>query len=266
MKRPFNVASASNRNQTSRIPRWLAVILGVPLEMKLVGANLVVVAVAALLLFGPAHLQTTAMDDAYIAITGLIVSAIVNFLLVRLALGPVGALEQVANRVSGGRIAASRVPGSIVADHELARLSATINEMLDSLSANRIRMEQLSAEAIYARETERVRVARELHESIGQMLATATFQLDTLAFEMGNSKTSTRLAQVRQLLRSASDEIRNVSQSVHPRNAADLAPSASTQGLPDSDRSGGASFDRRGLPTRHDMQYIDMGSPGTGLP
>jgi signal transduction histidine kinase len=265
VKRPFNVASATNRNQTPRIPRWLAVILGVPLEMKLVGANLVVVAVAALLLFGPAHLQTTAMDDAYIAIAGLIVSAIVNFLLVRLALGPLGALEQVADRVSGGRIAA-RVPRSIVADHELARLSATINQMLDSLSANRIRMEQLSAEAIYARETERVRVGRQLHESIGQMLATATFQLDTLAFEMGNSKTSTRLAQVRQLLRSASDEIRNVSQSVHPRDAADLVANTSTEGLPESERPGRATFDRRGLPTRNDMQYIDMGSPGTGLP
>jgi signal transduction histidine kinase len=265
MKRPFNVASASNRNQTPRIPRWLAVILGVPLEMKLVGANLVVVTVAALLLFGPAHLQTTAMDDAYIAIAGLIVSAIVNFLLVRLALGPVGALEQVAERVSGGGIAA-RVPGSLVADHELARLSATINEMLDSLSANRIRMEQLSAEVIYARETERARVARELDESIGQMLATATFQLDTLASEMGNSKTSTRLAQVRQLLRSANDEIRNVSQSVHRRNAADLVANTSAEELPESARSGGASFDRRGLPTHHDMRYIDMGSLGSSLP
>jgi signal transduction histidine kinase len=265
MKRPFNVTSASNRNQTPRIPRWLAVILGVPLEMKLVGANLVVVTVAALLLFGPAHLQTTAMDDAYIAIAGLIVSAIVNFLLVRLALGPVGALEQVADRVSGGRIAA-RVPGSIVADHELARLSATINEMLDSLSANRIRMEQLSAEVIYARETERVRVARELQESIGQMLATASFQLDTLAFEMGNSKISARLAEVRQLLRSANDEIRNVSQSIHPRNAADIVPNTSTARVAASEGHGGASFDRRGLPTRNEIQYIDMGSFGTSLP
>jgi signal transduction histidine kinase len=265
MKRTLSVASASNRNHTRRIPRWLAVILGVPLEVKLVGANLVVVTVAALLLFGPAHLQTTALDDAYIAIAGLIVSAIVNFLLVRLALGPVGALEQVADRVSGGRIAA-RVPRSIVADHELARLSATINEMLDSLSANRIRMEQLAAEVIYARETERVRVARELQESIGQMLANASFQLDTLAFEMGNSKTSTRLTQVRQLLRSANDEIRNVSQSVHPRNAADIVPNTSAGGVPESEATGGASFDRRGLPSHHDIQYIDMGSLGSSLP
>ena len=253
MRRTSNTVTLAKGTQ-SRIPRWLAAILGVPLEMKLFGANLVIVSVAALLLFAPARLGTTAMQDAYIAIGALIIGAIVNFLLVRLALTPVGALERVATGVSGGRFAA-RVPGSIVADHELARLSATINEMLDSLSANRIRMEQLSAEVIYARETERVRVARQLHDSIGQMLATATFQLDTLAFEMGNSKVSPRLAEVRRLLRSANDEIRNVSQSLHPRNTADVASTDE----PAEPRSRGSSFDRQGLPSRHDTQYIEPG-------
>jgi signal transduction histidine kinase len=258
MKRPSNTVTLA-KGTKARIPRWLAAILGVPLEMKLFGANLVIVVVAALLLFAPARLGTTAAQDAYIAIGALVVGTIVNFLLVRLALSPVGALERVTNAMSGGRIAA-RIPGSVVADHELARLSATINEMLDSLSANRIRMEQLSAEVIYARETERVRVARQLHDSIGQMLATATFQLDTLAFEMGNSKVSPRLAQVRQLLRSANDEIRNVSQSLHPRNAADVVSSTAIDEPAEPRLSGGSSFDRRGLPTRHDMQYVELES------
>jgi signal transduction histidine kinase len=265
MKRRFKTLTVVNGKEVPRVPHWLAAILGVPLEMKLFGANLIVVAVAAVLLLAPARLHTTELEDAFIAIAALVVGAIVNFVLVRLALSPVGALERIASGVSGGGFAA-RVPGSIVADHELARLSETINNMLDSLSANRGRMEQLAAEAVYARETERARVERELDESIGQTLATATFELDTLAFELENSKVSPRLAHLRQLLRSATDQIRNVSQTVHPRNVADLASATSTDERAETRGSGGSSFDRRGLPTNHDAHYVEFGSPGSILP
>jgi signal transduction histidine kinase len=261
MKRLLRPGAFVRGPETLQLPRWLRAILGIPLEMKLFGANLIVVTVAALLLFAPARSQTTALEDAYIAIAAMIVVAIVNFMLVRLALGPLGALERVANGVSGGRFG-DRVPGSIVADHELARLSKTINDMLDALSENRVRMEQLAAEVVYAKEAERARVAGELHQSIGQTLATATFELDTLAFEIGNSKVSPRLAQVRQLLRSANDEIRSVSQSLHPRKAADLVSTTSADDLGEPGHLGGSPFDRRGLPTRHDLEYLELGSRG----
>jgi signal transduction histidine kinase len=264
MKRPFKSVTVINGREVPRLPHWLVAILGVPLEMKLFGANLIVVTVAAVLLLTPARLHATALEDSFIAIAALILGAIVNFVLVRLALGPVGALERIASGVSGGRFAA-RVPGSIVADHELARLSETINNMLDSLSADRGRVEQLEAEVVYARETERARIESKLDESIGQTLATATFELDTLAFELENSKVSPRLAHLRQLLRSASDQIRNISQTVHPRNVSDIA-SATPDDRAETRGSAGSSFDRRGLATNHDMHYIEFGSRGSMLP
>src|SRR5687768_17899699 len=138
----------------SRVPSSLRVLLEVPLEIKLLGANLIILGVAVLVLFGPIHLHPGRLTDVYVVVAALILSAAVNFALVRLALRPVNALERVARLVSEGRLA-ERVPESIVADRELTRLLTTINEMLDSLAAGRERMRKLGAEVVYAEERER---------------------------------------------------------------------------------------------------------------
>lgn len=137
-------AARIRRKDESRIPRWLHPILEVPLELKLLGANLVIVGVAFLLLFGPVKLQPSRLTDAYIVVAVLMLGAAVNIGLVRLALRPLTSIERVAKWVSQGRLG-ERVPSSVVADHELARLSRTINQMLDSLAADRKRIETLGA-------------------------------------------------------------------------------------------------------------------------
>jgi HAMP domain-containing protein len=144
-------AERIRQNDKPRIPRWLHRILEVPLELKLLGANLIILGVALLLLFGPHDLQPSRVADAYIVVAVLFLGATVNFYLVRLALTPLKSIERVAKSVSQGRFG-ERVPASIVADRELARVSRTINEMLDSLAADRKRIETLVAEAPYAEE------------------------------------------------------------------------------------------------------------------
>ena len=216
-----------------RLPPWLRALLGVPLEIKLLGANLIIVGLAVLVLFAPAHLLPGPLTDLYVVIAALIVGAIVNFALVRLALLPINALERVAKLVSEGRLA-ERVPASVVADRELTHLSMTINEMLDSLAAGRERMRKLGAEVVYAEERERAQVARELHDSVGQTLAAASFQIAAVAHEIGNHAASARLAGVRELLRTALEEIRNVSRSLHPRVATDLGLPTALEALGDA--------------------------------
>ena len=215
------------------IPHWLRLILGVPLDMKLLGANLIILGVAVLVLFGPIHLHPGRLTDVYVVVAGLIIGATVNFALVKLALRPINALQRVARRVSEGRLA-ERVPDSIVADRELTQLSTTINEMLDKLAAGRERMRKLGAEVVYAEERERAQVARELHDSVGQTLAAASFQIAAAAHEIGNHIASSRLAAVRELLRTALEEIRNVSRSLHPRVATDLGLPSALEALGDA--------------------------------
>jgi HAMP domain-containing protein len=194
----------------SRIPRWLRAILEVPLEVKLLGANLIIVSVAVLLLFGPVQLQPTRLTDAYIVVAALILGATVNSWLVRLALGPLKSIERVAKWVSQGRND-KRVPASMVADHELRRLSIILNDMLDNLMADRVRMETLSAEVAYA---ERSQVVQELRDSLGQKLADASRQITAVANEVVSHAHASRLAEISALLRSATKDVRNISHTV----------------------------------------------------
>jgi signal transduction histidine kinase len=228
-RNPFGVTSSP------RMTGWLGRILVVPLEQKLLGANLVIVAVALLVLFAPIHLNPGRLTDVLIVVTALTIGGLANVALVRLALRPIRTLERVARRVSEGRLA-ERVPPSIVADRDLAQLSATINDMLDKLAAGRERMRKLGAEVVYAEEKERARVAHELHESVGQTLAAASFQTAAIAYEIGDHEASPRVSEVRQLLRSAIEEIRNVSRSLHPRVTTDLGLPSALEALADSTR------------------------------
>jgi len=218
---------------TPWITRWLRAILAVPLEQKLVGANLVILGVAALVLFGPVHPNPGRLTDVLVVISALVAGALANFGLVKLALRPINTLEHVARRVSEGRLA-DRVPPSIFADRDLAQLAATINDMLDSLAAGRERMRKLGAEVVYAEENERARVAKELHDSVGQTLAAISFQAAVIANEIGDHEAAPRLAEVRQLLRSSIEEIRNVSRSLHPRVTTDLGLPSALEALADA--------------------------------
>jgi signal transduction histidine kinase len=215
------------------LPLLLRLFLGVPLEVKLLGANVIILGAAVLVLFAPARLQSEPLTDLIIVVASLIVGAIVNFTLVRLALRPINSLQRVAKLVSEGRLS-ERVPASAVADRQLTHLSATINEMLDSLEAGRDRMRKLGAEVVYAEERERAQVARELHDSVGQTLAAASFQIAAVAHEIGDHNASARLAGVRELLRTALEEIRNVSRSLHPRVATDLGLPTALEALGDA--------------------------------
>jgi signal transduction histidine kinase len=266
-------AAGIRRKDTPRVPRWLRLILEVPLEMKLVGANLIIVGVAGLLLFGPVRLQPTRLTDAYIVVAALILGATVNFVLVRVALGPIESLERVARWVSEGRLA-ERVPASMVADRELARLSKTINEMLDSLAAGRERMEKLGEEVIYAEERERSQVAQQLHDSVGQKLADASFQIAGAANEMKSDARAIRLADARALLRAAIEEIRNISGSSHPHIVADPGLPRALERLGDTTRERplinlrstvdtpeGLIPDRRAAAVSQGIREVQSGSP-----
>lgn len=232
---PVRDARRFAQGNEPQLPGWLRSLLGIPLELKLLGANLIILGLAVLVLVAPARLLPGPLTDAYVILIALIAGTSVNLVLVRLALRPVNELERVAKLVSEGRLA-ERVPASIVADRELTHLSMTINKMLDSLSVGRERMRKLGAEVVYAEERERAQVARELHDTVGQTLAAASFQVAAVAHEIGDHSAAERLTGVRELLRTALEEIRNVSRSLHPRVATDLGLPTALEALGDATR------------------------------
>jgi signal transduction histidine kinase len=169
---------------------------------------------------------------AWVLTTGLgalALSVVVNVLLVRLALRPLGALERTAERVWRGDLGA-RVPSSPLADRDMARVGRTINLLLDALHDDRARMGRLAAKVISAQDEERSRIGRELHDSTAQTLAGLMFQLSAAARDAAPAQRE-RLAELRDMATAALEEVRTLSHTVYPRVLDDLGLAAALEWL-----------------------------------
>jgi two-component system sensor histidine kinase UhpB len=107
---------------------------------------------------------------------GLAVLLTVNLVLMRRAFAPLARLAGLMNAIDPlepGR----RLP-AFGPESEVTRLTETFNEMLDRLETER---RESGYRALVAEETERRRVAAELHDEIGQRLTALLLQIDRLS-------------------------------------------------------------------------------------
>jgi signal transduction histidine kinase len=204
-------------------------ILSVPLLWKLAGANLLI-ALAAVL--GVAAERRFNLPGNAVSVLGfaLAASLVVNFLLVYIALRPLSDLEAAAAHVSAGDLAA-RVPPSMLADRNMARVGSTLNTLLDRLTRDRARLRRLAAQVISAQDEERARVARELHDSTAQTLTAVMLQLGAAAHESSSSEMDESFATMRELVADALEEVRSLSHTMHPRVLDDLGLAAALEWL-----------------------------------
>lgn len=182
--------------------------LRAPLAVKVVGANLLVVAilVAAWRASGLMRLGDWEVVGG---------AAVIHLILVIVALRPIRDLDAVAARVWNGDYAA-RVRRSAVADEDVLRVGAMFNILLDSLAADRTRVRALASQVIATGEIEQAKVARELHDSIAQHLAALMFQLSATSRDCNDPAVATRLAAARDDVRAITEEVRNLSQAIRP--------------------------------------------------
>jgi signal transduction histidine kinase len=225
------------------VRRMMQRILGVPLVAKLLGANVLIVASALVV-------QTIAFDGRGAEIVSVLVALaaalVVNLILVRLALRPIEELEQLAHRVSEGEFDARGVP-SLFADKDLAKLRDTVNNLLDSLAAERKRIHDLGAHVVRAQDVERAKISRDLHDSIAQTLAAVRFQLAAAARDDEPASIRNRVAAANGMISAAMEEIMSVSNSLHSRVAEDLGLDAALGTL------GRQVEDRFGIPVQIDV-------------
>lgn len=113
-----------------------------------------------------------------------------------------------------------------------------------------------------ARETERRRVARELHDSVNQMLASAKFRLEAVADQLADQAASPwrEVLKTKALLEKAINEVRRISHNLRPSELDDL-------GLVPAVRSLCREFEERtGLPVELDLKALpEKWSPTTEL-
>lgn len=203
------------------LPDWVARFLAVPLSAKLAGANLTIV-IAALGAALATHRGEP--DDGQLLVlmaTAVGSSLVVSVGLVLAALRPLHYLEQTAEHVSGGDLAA-RVPPSVLADRNIARIGRTFNHVLDDLIADRARARRLASEVIRAGDRQRAHIGRELNESTAQVLAALAFETSALASGSSDPEVKERLETIRALTSEALEHVGMLAQTVHPRVLDDL--------------------------------------------
>lgn len=222
-------ARTAARGPQRTLPAWVLAALRVPLAVKIVGAN-------ALLVIGPFlgwllvnGRDMNAPQVAGVVALALFASLVINVTLVRLALWPLSDLEATAAQVWHGDLLA-RVPPSMLADSDVSRVGAAINLLLERLIADRTRVRQLASQVIEAGHLERARIARELHDSTAQTLAALQYQLQAALDSANDPELRQRLEAIRDLALSAVTEVRALSHTVHPRVLDDLgvAPALET--------------------------------------
>jgi two-component system, NarL family, sensor histidine kinase UhpB len=146
-----------------------------PLFWRVFATNAVVLAVAAsALALSPATVSfPVALTEAVVLAVGLGAMLVLNFALLRRALSPLEGLRALMRGADPLRPGA-RAP----VDHatpELSAVAETFNEMVERLEAER---RESAGRALAAQEDERLRIARELHDEVGQRLTAVMLQLD----------------------------------------------------------------------------------------
>lgn len=208
-------------------PRWVAVLLRVPLIGKIAGANALIVTAAVLVaVFAGMVGQDSRLWLLLLASLGL--GLFVNAILVVIALRPLKELEYTARSVWQGELDA-RVPTSLVADAGIQRVGNTLNVLLDGLMADRVKLRTLANQIIRTGDEERARIARELHDSTAQSLAALLLELSVLAAENAEPRLEARIANIRTIVSDVLDEVRLVAHTVHPRVLDDLGLAAALQ-------------------------------------
>lgn len=233
---PIQLVRGKRRADGARRSIRLAA-LRVPLVAKLIGANLIVVAVLTIAWIASGDTMT---GDVLVAIGAVVVLHVVAVII---ALRPIRDLEDVVSRVWEGDFGA-RVDHSAMADNQVLRVGAMFNLLLDGLASDRERMRALAAEVIEVGDRERAVLARELHDSTAQHLAALLLQISAAARDCDDPVLRDRLLAARDSAQEITEEVRLLSHTVHPRVLDDLGLVAALQKLArDSSHGTGVDID-----------------------
>lgn len=235
LRTPPILRDSSAAEPTGRHTRLAA--LRVPLVVKLVGANLFVVAS----LFGVWIMMGGQVAGVVMVVLAVVVA--IHLALVFVALRPIRDLEVVASRVWHGDFGA-RVDRSSLADDGALRVGAMFNILLDDLEADRARMRALAADVIAVGDRERAALAHELHDSTAQHVAALLLQLSAAARDADDPLLAHRLQDARDSAEGILEEVRLLSHTVHPGVLDDLGLAAALRKLArDSSHGNGIDID-----------------------
>jgi two-component system, NarL family, sensor histidine kinase UhpB len=156
-------------------------------------------------------------DQLALLLAGLGAMLALNLVLLRRVLSPFFNLTEVMSSVDPDR-PGRRLSAVDPRSAEGAALVEAFNGMLNRLETAR---REAARTALAAQEAERVRVARELHDDIGQTLTAVTIQAERAA--AGDSALASReLGRVADAVRRSLDDVRRIARELRPEALDDL--------------------------------------------
>lgn len=188
-----------------------------PLVWRIFAVNATVFAVGVIALAAsPATVSfPIVLTEALVLSLGLVAILFVNLFLLRRSLAPLERLMSLMRRVDplrpGERVHVEGPPEARV-------LGDVFNEMLDRLEQER---RESGRETLLRLESERKRVARELHDELGQSLTGIVLLLSRLA-EQSSPDLRAELLDAREAMRAALDDVRNIARRLRPEALDDL--------------------------------------------
>jgi two-component system, NarL family, sensor histidine kinase UhpB len=150
-------------------------------------------------------------------VTGLGLSVVINFALLKLALYPLERLRDTMRRVQSGDLGQQApVTGQDPDADQLAIAFNTMLAALEDLSKSR------ASQILHAQELERRRIARELHDETSQVLTSLLISLALVEQSVTSDEARERIGDTRKLAHQTLRAVRNLSIDLRPSALDDL--------------------------------------------
>ena len=192
----------------------------VPLLYRVAGVNallLIIVVVVTIAVLAPSRVSTLRTDGEIIVIgVALVLVVALNVYLVRRVVRPLEALTALARRVDLTEPGQRMPPASPTS--EAGELSITFNEMLARLEAER---REATGRVLEGQESERLRIAQELHDQIGQELTAVLLALARVERRVPGELRQD-LLEVQDAVRGSLEDLRRIAVELRPEALDDL--------------------------------------------
>lgn len=219
------------------------------LRQRLVLTNaalLVAACFLTVLVLAPRKFSSFAVDEAVVVLVALSLVTLINVVVVHRFLAPLQALTALARVIDLDK------PGQRIRDarpmSETGELAVTFNEMLERLELER---REAARRVLAAHESERLRIARELHDEVGQTLTAVLLQLSRVQTHLPEDLKG-ELSEAQEAARTSLEDVRRIATDLRPEALNDLGLASALAAL-------GEGFGRRtGL---HVDRQIQMPMP-----